>query len=77
MVAPSIQSYLTELVYNDGFCQISCGRCACCSAPTEVLKTMGAGRFLQVRYVLLCPALAGGRRGLRSSHDLPNLPTTH
>ena len=58
MVAPSIQSYLTELVYNDGFCQISCGRCACCSAPTEVLKAMGAGRFLQVpthAVLALCP----------------------
>lgn len=41
------QSYLQELVYDDGFCEISCGRCPCCSEPTTVLKQLGATRFLQ------------------------------
>ncbi len=33
----------------EGFCQISCSRCNCCEPPTDVLKTLGANRFLQVR----------------------------
>lgn len=43
-----MQSFLAELVFNDGFCQISCGRCPCCVAPAEVLQKLGANRFLQV-----------------------------
>ncbi|KAI7844504.1 hypothetical protein COHA_001863 [Chlorella ohadii] len=31
----------------EGFCQISCSRCNCCEPPTDVLKTLGANRFLQ------------------------------
>lgn len=32
----------------EGFCQISCSRCNCCQPPVDVLKTLGATRFLQV-----------------------------
>lgn len=32
----------------EGFCQISCSRCNCCQPPVDVLKQLGANRFLQV-----------------------------
>lgn len=50
---PHPQSYLAELVFNDGFCQISCGCCPCCVAPAALLQKLGATRFLQVG----CPSL--------------------
>lgn len=32
----------------EGFCQMSCDRCNCCSPPSEVLRTLGANTFSQV-----------------------------
>ncbi|KAL4421363.1 hypothetical protein ABPG75_010654 [Micractinium tetrahymenae] len=45
--ASFMSSFLAELVFNDGFCQISCGRCPCCVAPAAALQKLGATRFLQ------------------------------
>lgn len=45
--ADYMSSFLKELNYNDGFCQMSCGRCSCCAPPASVLSKLGASRFLQ------------------------------
>ncbi|KAL6766775.1 hypothetical protein ACKKBG_A37315 [Auxenochlorella protothecoides x Auxenochlorella symbiontica] len=45
--ATFMKDYLEELVQNDGYCQISCGRCKCCSAPWDVIQKTGSSRFLQ------------------------------
>lgn len=45
--ATFMKSYLQELNYNDGFCQMSCNRCPCCTSPSAVISKMGATRFLQ------------------------------
>lgn len=31
----------------EGFCQMSCGRCSCCSPPADVARQAGGTRFLQ------------------------------
>lgn len=45
--ADYMSSFLQELNYADGFCQISCGRCSCCTDPAAVLSKLGADKFLQ------------------------------
>ena len=45
--ADYMKSFLQELNYDDGFCQISCSKCKCCTSPSDVLSKIGATRFLQ------------------------------
>jgi uncharacterized surface protein with fasciclin (FAS1) repeats len=45
--APFMQTTATAEV-NDGYCDISCGRCKCCKTYAEMLPAVGSNLFLQM-----------------------------